>query len=105
MRNARRSPLTAIAVAVVAVIGLGACTSQPSAKAVVKDVIQGIDGLSETERTCMLDHVDEYSEDELKVIGEANESVDFSAPDAVDTQGTEAFQKFVADLNGCMAAS
>ena len=105
MRNARRSPLTAIAVAVVAVVGLGACTSQPSEKAVVKDVIEGLDGLTETERTCMLDHVENYSEDELKAIGEANESVDFSQPDAVDTQGTEALQKFVTDLNGCMGTS
>ena len=53
----------------------------------------------------MLDQVDGYSEDELKAIGEANEAVDFSQPDAVDTQGTEAFQKFVADLNGCMGES
>jgi hypothetical protein len=105
VRNARRSPLTAIAVAVVAVIGLGACTSQPSEKAVVKDVIEGLDGLTDTERTCMLDHVDNYSEDELKAIGEANETVDFSQPDAVDDQGTEALQKFVTDLNGCMGTS
>ncbi|MET0458465.1 MAG: hypothetical protein ABW122_00545 [Ilumatobacteraceae bacterium] len=105
MRNARRSPLTACAVAVVALIGLGACTSQPSEKAVVKDVIEGLDGLSEAERTCMLDKVDTYSEDELKAIGEDNETVDFSDPNAVDEQGSEAFQKYVDDLNGCMAAS
>jgi len=103
VRNVRRSPLTACAVASVAVIGLGACTSQPSEKAVVKDVIEGLAGLSETERTCMLDKVDTYSEDELKAIGEENEAIDFNDPDAVD-QGTEAFQNYVADLNSCMDA-
>ena len=105
MRNVRRSPLTAFAVAVVAVIGLGACTSQPSAKAVVKDVIEGLDGLTEAQRTCMLDVVDTYSEDELKAIGEENETVDFNDPNAVEEQGSPAFQKYVDDLNGCMTAS
>ena len=105
MRNVRRSPLTAFTVAVVAVVGLGACTSQPSEKAVVKDVIEGLDGLSEAERTCMLDLIDTYSEDELKVIGEENETLDFNDPNAVEEQGSAAFQKYVNDLNGCMGES
>ena len=103
MRSVRRSPLHTLAVGVVAVVGLGACTSQPNEKAVVTDVVEGLDGLTDAERSCMLEQVDGYSEDELKAIGEENETVDFSAEDAVADQGTPALQKFVTDLNSCMS--
>ncbi|MET0143841.1 MAG: hypothetical protein ABW328_03520 [Ilumatobacteraceae bacterium] len=102
---ARRSPLVAVAVGVVALLGLGACTSQPSAKAVAEDVVQTLDGLTEAERTCMLDKLDTYSSDEIEQIGEANEDVDFQDTDAVETQGDAALQKFVDDLSACMTAS
>ncbi len=91
----------AAAAGIVAAVGLGACTSQPSAKAVVKDVIESLDGLSEPERTCMLEAVEGYSEDDLKAIGEDNEAVDFSREGAVESQGTPGLQKFVADLQSC----
>ena len=94
-------PTTALAIGLVAVVGLGACTSNPSAKAVAKDVVESI-GLAPDEETCMLAAIDEYSDDELQEIGEANETVDFSQPDAIESQGTPALQKFYEDLNNCM---
>ena len=107
MKLVHRSPLTALAsgvVALVAVVGLGACTSQPNEKAVVTDVVEGLDGLTDTERTCMLEKVDTYTEDELKQLGEANEAADFSGATAADPAGDAALQKFTTDLNECMAS-
>ncbi len=91
-------------VAVAAVLGFGACTSQPSAKAVAQDYIESIEGLTEQERQCMLDKLDNYDSDTLTSIGDANLTVNFDQPDAVQ-QGTQAFQDFVADLHTCMAGS
>lgn len=98
MNNARRS----LAVAIAALVGLGACTSNPSAKAVAEDVVESLPDLTDAQRTCMLAALDDYTPDQIQEIGEENEGVDFSDTDAVDTQGTPALQTFVADLNRCM---
>ena len=91
------------AVAVVTVLGLGACSSTPSAKAVAEDYVESID-LTDQQEQCMLDKLDGYSSDELEAIGEANINVDFDRPDAVET-ATPEFQEFVSDLNECMSGS
>jgi hypothetical protein len=91
-------------VALAAVLGFGACTSQPSPKAVAQDYIESIDGLTPEQRQCMLDKLDEYDSDTLTSIGDANLNVDFDQPDAVES-GTPAFQDFVANLNSCMSGS
>jgi hypothetical protein len=90
-------------VAVVAVLGFGACSSQPSAKAVAQDYIESID-LTPQQQQCMLDKLDQYDSETLTSIGNANLDVDFDQPDAVES-GTPEFQRFVADLNSCMAGS
>ncbi len=105
MKPARRSSLVALTVGVVAVLGLGACTSQPSAKAVAEDVVQSLDGLTEAQRTCMLGKLETYSSDEIERIGEANEDVNFQDENAVATQGDAGLQKFVDDLSTCMTSS
>jgi hypothetical protein len=99
--HARR--LTALAVGLVTIVGLGACTSQPSVQAVARDVVESI-GLEPEQETCMLEAIDGYSEDELQQIGEANETVDFSSDAPPEDRGTEALQKFYADLDACMGA-
>ena len=99
MINARR--LTALAVGLVTVAGLGACTSQPSVQAVARDVVESI-GLEPDQEACMLEAIDGYSEEELQQIGEANETVDFSSDVPPEDRGTEALQKFYADLDACM---
>jgi hypothetical protein len=95
-----------VAVAAAAVLlGLTACTSTPSAKTVAEDYVESIDGLTDAERECMLEKLDtDYTNDQLEAIGEANVSVDFDAPDAVEN-ATPEFQDFVADLQECMQGS
>jgi hypothetical protein len=92
------------ALALVAVVGVAACSSTPSAKAVAEDYIESIPDLSTEQRECMLEKLDTYSEDELEVIGEENLDVDFSQPDAVDA-ASPAFQDFVDNLADCVTSS
>jgi hypothetical protein len=89
-------------VALVAVLGFGACTSQPSPKAVAQDYIESI-GLEPDQEQCMLEKLDNYDSETLTSIGDANLNVDFDQPDAVES-GTPEFQAFVEDLNSCMSA-
>jgi hypothetical protein len=97
-----RPAIAAVAVAIV--LGLGACTSTPSAKAVAEDYIESLDGLTEEQRQCMLEKLDTYSSDELEAIGDANLNVDFDQADAVANASPE-FQEFVENLNTCMGAA
>ena len=92
------------ALALVAILGVAACTSTPSAKAVAEDYIESIEGLSSAQRDCMLEKLDGYSEDELEAIGEANLTVDFDSADAVET-ATPEFQAFVDNLRSCITSS
>jgi hypothetical protein len=69
---------TAVAAVGLAAVGLlGACTSQPSVKAVAKDVIQSITvpsgaHLPQAQQDCMLAIVDKIPNDELKRLGAEN---------------------------------
>jgi hypothetical protein len=92
------------AIIAVALLGLGACSSTPSAKGVAEDYVESIDGLNDEQRQCMLEKLDGYSSDELEALGEANVNVDFDQPDAVET-ATPEFQEFVENLNTCMDSS
>ena len=103
MKFRRRSSSATLAVAIVALVG--ACTSNPSAKAVAEDYVESIDGLTDEQRQCMLQNLDEYSNETLESIGDANLNVNFDEQDAVD-QASPAFQEFVADLRqGCFEQS
>jgi hypothetical protein len=93
------------AVLVAALFALGACTSTPSAKAVAQDFIESIDGLTDAQRECMLEKLDnDYTSDELETIGEANVTVDFDSPEAV-ANATPEFRAFVDNLAKCMTDS
>jgi hypothetical protein len=96
-------PTATVAVAIIALLGLGACSSTPSAKGVAEDYVESID-LTDEQEQCMLDKLDGYSSDELEAIGEANINVDFDQPNAVET-ATPEFQDFVENLNTCMGSS
>ena len=81
---------------------LGACTSQPSKKAVVNDAIQSIDRpggstLPQAQQDCMLEIVDGMSNDELEQLGEANvdESISWTS------HGDAAMQAFIDELEAC----
>ncbi len=93
-------------VAIAAVLGFGACTSQPSAKAVAQDYIESIPDLTEDQRQCMLGELDKYDSETLTSIGNANLDVDFDQPSATAVEsGTPEFQEFVANLNSCLSGS
>lgn len=90
----KRQVRRALVVALVGVLGLAACTSDPSARRVAEDIIKTgfIEGdLTEVQRDCMLDRLDAYSDDELS-------DITASAGDA--GPGT-AIELFEADLAAC----
>jgi hypothetical protein len=95
------NPVTLV-VALTALIGLGACTGQPSTKTVARDMVESLEDISETERACMMTKIDDdYTNDELDAIGEAN--LDFNSADPASIEGAdEDMQAFVADLRSCL---
>jgi hypothetical protein len=85
--------------AVASVAGSSACSGNPDAKAVAIDVVESL-GLPPAQRDCMLEKLDGYPTDDLEALGEANAGINWSLEDPV-SQGDEAFQDFVADLEAC----
>lgn len=94
MNRLRRTTLAAAAMASIGL--LGACTGQPSPKAVAKDVVQSL-GLPQSEQDCMLDVIDEMSGEQLEALGEAN--VGQAITDA--ESGTPEMQAFIAGIADC----
>ena len=94
-----------VAVAVAALLGLGACTSTPSAKAVAQDYVESIDGPRPTEQRAV--HAGEARRLQQRrargASATANLNVDFDQADAVAT-ATPEFQAFVENLNTCMTS-
>ena len=97
MTSLRRTTLASLAVASVGL--LGACTSQPSAKAVAKDVVESIT-LPPAQEECMLEVIDKMPESELEALGEANVDQAITNPES----GTPEMQRFVASLQDCQDA-
>jgi hypothetical protein len=95
--KSRRS-LTA-AVAVVAVLGLGACAGgQPGARRLTEDMIESLD-VDQSVKDCMYAVVDTYTEDELEQMGEENPQFNSAEPDL--DNATPAFRQFSEDLSSC----
>ena len=63
MNQTRRLRLPALAV--VAVLGLGACLSNPSARTVAVDWIESMDGITDSQRTCLIAQIDEFTDAQL----------------------------------------
>jgi hypothetical protein len=92
----------AVAGIAVAAFGLFGCTSNPSTKAVAKDMVQSItvpggSRLPQAQQDCMLDVIDKMSDDELKKLGADNENATFTS----DGGGNAAMQAFIDELQGC----
>jgi len=96
-RSAGRSR-RGIAAAVVGLLVLGACTSDPGPKRVAQDIIkaESLDN-PDLDEECLLDQLDTYSNDELVAISEGLEK-DNSADQAT---AEEDLAKFKADLEIC----
>ena len=92
-----RRPVAVLAVAAVSLLGLTACSSDPSAKRVAQDLVKTIAADEPEVEECMLEVIDGYSTDELEAIGE--DSLDGDA--AAQAAAQEALDKFEADLAAC----
>jgi hypothetical protein len=91
-----KTRLAVAAVALVATGVLGACTSQPSTKAVAKDVVQSI-GLPQEQQDCMLAVIDKMTDDQLKKLGADNLNATFTSSGG----GDAAMQAFIKQLQEC----
>jgi hypothetical protein len=95
--------LTVAALAVAATGLLGSCTSQPSVKAVAKDVVQSItvpgtgENLPQAQQDCMLKVIDGMTNDELKKLGADNLDATITSSGG----GDPAMQAFIDDLQRC----
>ena len=88
-----------IAAAVVGLLALGACTSDPGPKRVAQDIIKA-ESLAnpELDEECLLDQLDTYTNDELVAISDGlakENSADQAAAE-------EALATYAADLESCM---
>jgi hypothetical protein len=93
--RAPRSSALLAALAVV-VLGVTACTSDPSPKRVAEDLINTLAETDE-ERECMLDILDGYSAGELEDLGNAVNEGDQAEQTAAQTQ----LDEFQARLSSC----
>ena len=85
-----RLAVAGIAVAALAVVG---CTSNPSTKAVAKDIAQSI-GLPQAQQDCILVKIDEMSDDELERLGDENVNATITSAGG----GTPAMQAFIDSM-------
>jgi hypothetical protein len=89
------------AVALVAVLGVSACTSTPSPRRVALDTIDSLD-LSAGDEACMKDVIAGYSNDELEDIGDGNENLDFTNEN-FRANATPEYQEYVDRLSACLS--
>jgi len=85
-----------VALVGIVVVGASACTSDPSAQRVAKDLVNTLVD-DDVQRECMLDKINSYSKDELEKISE-------NADEAAATQNVgeiSDLQKFQNDLESC----
>ena len=101
--KARRASVAALAAAAIGL--LGACTSQPGPKTVAMDYVDGMfteGDITQSERDCMLEKLDAYSDADLEQLGEANVDVNFAGAETVPANATPELKAFVDDLNECV---
>jgi len=90
--------------AAVAMFGVGACTSNPGARAVARDQIEALQDVSEEVKSCMRDKLESYSNEELEAVTDNNEELAFDSTDGIPPGATEEFTAFVEDLATCASA-
>jgi hypothetical protein len=92
-------PRLGVAAAVVGLLALGACTSDPGPKRVAQDIIKA-ESLAnpDLDEECLLERLDDYSNDELVSISEGLEKQ--NSADQVTAEDDLA--KFQADLETCI---
>ena len=91
-----RRTLRAVAVALVALVGLSACASTPSAKRIALDSVETLD-VAEPVKACMRDAIEEYDQEQLQQIAEL--------ADAGNSEGIAELARFEASLRSCRNAT
>jgi hypothetical protein len=96
----------ALAAIPIAAFGLLGCTSNPSAKAVAKDMVQSITVpggslLPQGQQECMLSVIDKMSEDQVKKLGADN----LNAVITPEGGGDPAMDAFIKELQSCEGAT
>jgi hypothetical protein len=90
---------------VVTLGALSACSSTPSNRRVVSDVIESLAApditvIDETQEGCMLERLELYTDDELDAIAEENETWDPAGGSTLE-EASPAMRKFIADFEEC----
>ena len=90
---------------VVTLGALSACSSTPSNRRVVSDVIESLAApditvIDETQEECMLERLELYTDDELDAIAEENETWDPAGGSTLE-EASPAMRKFIADFEEC----
>ena len=85
-------PARIASLVLVAVLGVAACSSPPSAKRVALEMVDTLD-VSDDVKQCMIDEIETYSTDELQAIA-----------DAADGGNASGLDQFEADLAACNEA-
>lgn len=99
MTSRRPSVFASATAAVLVVVGLGACSSTPSAKRVTQDLIESAEDLDDGTRDCMLEVVDGYTNEQLEDMGVENRT--FTSMDADLDNASPEFREFVEALRDC----
>jgi hypothetical protein len=88
---------------VLALGALSACSSSPSNRRVVTDVIESLEAqgtLDETEEQCMLDKAEGYSDEQIDQIAEDNETWDPASGSTLE-EASEGMRLFIDDFEEC----
>lgn len=97
-QDRKRSGRRIGAVAVIAILTLGACTSDPGVRRVAQDIIKAeAEANPELDEQCMLDALDEFTDDQLKSITDQINS----ANEDTQAQGQADLDEFEAALAAC----
>jgi hypothetical protein len=93
VKTSRRSLVNAAAIALVAVLGVSACTSDPSPKRVAQDLVK-TEAKSQVQEECMLGVIDDY---DLDALGEDATSDNEQTASEAEAQ----LDEFEAELAAC----
>jgi hypothetical protein len=97
--------VVAVVLGVLALGSLSACSSTPSNRRVVSDVIESLEAagdLDEEQEACMLDRLEGYSDDQLDAIADENENWDPSSGSTIE-EASPAMRQFIDDFAECTA--
>ena len=95
-----RTAANVAAIALVGLVGVTGCQSQPGHRRVVLDLIEAQPNLTAAQRECMTDALGSFTSDQLDDIAQDNKALDFSQDDFVGT-GSDLYGEFVETMNAC----